>query len=285
VVYSHLEPCDFIASLAQFFIKARVVICRHHMDYARINGFDKSLSYRLTYSLARDIIVVSSQAKQYMIDEEHVNSSKIHHINLGYNFELYGAANNTIASEIRSRYKADICLLTVCRLTRSKRVTVAIDLVEELIARDMNVKLLILGKGDLYEELNQYIQKKDLTTNVFLIGHVTNVLDYMAAVDFLVHPSVSESSCITVKEAGLVELPVIVCRDVGDFNDVIEDRSNGFLTDCDNFVADSVQIIADCVRADKCKQIGSNLKTTVQSKYDIRFIAPAYERLFHTKRK
>src|SRR5687768_8414987 len=48
IVYSHLEPANFTASVAQFFIKARVFLCRHHIDEAYLYRFDKKIDYRIT---------------------------------------------------------------------------------------------------------------------------------------------------------------------------------------------------------------------------------------------
>jgi glycosyltransferase involved in cell wall biosynthesis len=282
LVYAHLEPSNFIAVVAQYFIKSRVVICRHHLDYARLSGMDQYLSYKLTYKLAKDIIVVSPQTKRYMIKEEGVSESKIHAINLSYNFDLYEPPNPVKVIEIKSFYPSDILLLTVGRLSDLKRPQLSIQLLYELRKTNLNAKLLILGEGELMDDLKKDVNDLNLSAQVFFPGYVNNVLEYMSASDFLIHPSISESSCISLKEAGLVALPAIVCKGIGDFDEVLEDQRNGFLVDKDHFIDASFAIVQRHFQNKaELERIGEALRRDVRNKFDIRNVAGYYETTFH----
>jgi glycosyltransferase involved in cell wall biosynthesis len=118
------------------------------------------------------------------------------------------------------------------------------------------------------EELEETIRRYELSSDVFLTGHVSNVLDYLAAGDVVIHPSVLESSCVVVKEAGLVSKPVIVCRNIGDFDDYIRDEWNGFVVDQNAFVEQSVKILS---RFDPQvgRKLGENLRSEVLKNFDI----------------
>lgn len=282
IVYAHLEPCNFIAVLSQYFVKARVVICRHHVDEARLYPFGKDLSYRLTYRLAKDIIVVSDHAKRYMVREENVPESRITHINLAYNFDLYELPNSEKVKRLRADLNADLVLLSVCRLTRYKRPELSVEVLKNLLAKGLSVKLIILGRGELQQELEDKIKTENLQQHCILPGYVNNVLEYMAAADILIHPSLLESSCITVKEAGLVNLPVVVCRNIGDFNEVIEHGVNGFIVDADNFVEETSALVLNYSGdRDKLLATAYQLRQTVYELFDITKVGPAYEELFH----
>jgi glycosyltransferase involved in cell wall biosynthesis len=104
----------------------------------------------------------------------------------------------------------------------------------------------------------------------------------MAAADLLLHPSIEDSSSITIKEAALVNLPVIVCKDVGDFDEVIEHQVNGFLVDKDNFVTETVHLVKAYLQEPaNFKQVTKNLIKTVKEKFSINVNAPLYEKYFH----
>ncbi len=286
VLYAHLEPANFIAVLAQYFVRTRVIICRHHVDEAKLYPFGKDLSYKLTYKLAREIIVVSARAKQYMIDEEGVTANRIHQINLSYNFNLYAKPVPERVTRIRQELSTEIVLLSVCRLTKYKRPELSIALARKLKNQGISAKLVILGKGELLESLQAEVRQDGLEENVVLAGYVDNVQDYMAAADFMVHPSLLESSCISLKEAGLVHLPVIVCHHVGDFDEVIRHGGNGFLVNPDNFVEESASIISSYAKnKSELAEIGQALRTTVLSMFDIRNTASYYESTFHQRKK
>ncbi|NJN42534.1 MAG: glycosyltransferase [Flammeovirgaceae bacterium] len=53
VVYSHLEPANFVASIGQYFIRGNTYLCRHHIDEGQFYQFEKDLYYRITYRLAK----------------------------------------------------------------------------------------------------------------------------------------------------------------------------------------------------------------------------------------
>ena len=106
----------------------------------------------------------------------------------------------------------------------------------------------------------------------------------MAASDFLLHPSLLDSSCVTVKEAGLAKLPVIVCRGVGDFDDYVRDGENGFLADRDKFVEESVKIIKqNFTNENLLKKIGTSLRDSVIEQFSIENVIHQYDSLNNVK--
>lgn len=282
VVYSHLESANFVASIAQYFIRAKVFIGRHHIDEAALYGFDQSLTYKITYRLARKIIVVSSEAKEYMIRHEKIPARKIVHINLAYDFSLYKQPNTKEIEKIQAEISAKIILVTACRLTKHKRPELSIHVMDELIRRGIDAKLILLGRGEEEEALKKLIIALSLSDKVVMPGYVANMPDYLAAADFLLHPSVLESSCVVVKEAGLVETPVIVCAGVGDFNSYLVDEVNGFLVDRNTFVlAAADTIVRHQENAVLLKTMGKSLRKVILDNFEIGNIFQEYKKLTH----
>lgn len=280
IVYSHLESANFIASVGQYFVRAKVYLCRHHIDEAALFGFDRTLYYKITYSFAKKIVVVSQQAVDYMIEKELIPAHKIIHINLAYDFSLYVPPDKKTVSVIRDQYSCDILLVYIGRLNSFKRPIEAIQTLECLLKAGRHAKLLLLGSGDLHETLSEIVEQKNLSGRVFFLGYVSNPLDYLSAADFLVHPSILESSCVAVKEAGLTETPVIVCKGIGDFDSYIQNQLNGFLIDRDQFARQAAELIDQIFgNREFLKTIGTNLKDSVLKKFSIEHILPEYSKL------
>ncbi len=277
IIYSHLEPANFIAVLAQYVLRARVVIVRHHLDLAARAGFDKDRSYRMTYSLARDVIAVSDRAKRYMTVKEGVDTSKIHHIDLGYNFDVFGHPNQETVDKIRSTH--ELVLISVGRFDEFKRPDLSIDVCRQLQSNGVNCHLFLLGAGPNEASLRTKVQQEGLTNVVSFVGYVDNVLDYLSAADWLLHPSISESSCVVVKEAGLVDLPIIVCEGVGDFDDYLANRKTAVIVHADSFVADAMKAILHfrAVPEDRL-QLGRELGKVVRARFDIKNLLHQYDR-------
>lgn len=280
IVYSHLEPANFVASVGQYLIRARTYLCRHHIDEAQLYKFNRDLYYRVTYRLARRIIVVSSQAKKYMVEHEKIEPDRIIHINLAYDFSLYGSANSASVEDIRKRHPAALRLISASRFTEFKRPDLAVRLLQALVVAGIDARLILLGKGEMQEDLELMVRSLNLEDRVFMPGYVSNVLDYLAASDLLVHPSVLDSSCVVVKEAGLVELPVLVCRGIGDFDDYIQHGINGFVVDRDRFLSEAAAVIIENF-ADKLhlQKMGRNLKESVLRLFSIEQVLHHYDEL------
>ena len=280
IVYSHLEPANFVASVGQYFIWAKTYLCRHHIDEGALYNFNKDLYYRITYRLARHIIVVSDHARRYMIEQEKIPSNKILHINLAYDFDLYGKVDERKVSEIRNQFKAQVLLLSACRLTAFKRPEIVIHVVKKLSDLGLDVKLIMLGKGEMQDKLKTLISDLGLIDKVIMPGYVGNVLDFMASSDFFLHPSLLDSSCVAVKEAGLVKLSVIVCKGVGDFDDYLVHIKNGFSVNRETFAEEASEIIVQNFRnKDLLQNIGKNLNQSVLDLFSIQHVIGQYKAL------
>lgn len=284
IVYSHLEPANLVASIAQYFIKTQTYLCRHHIDEGSLYKFDTALHYKITYRLARKIIVVSAHAKRYMIEKEGIASEKIIHINLAYNFKLFGSPEPKNIKAIREEFPAEILLLSACRLTTYKRPELSIKVVKKLRDRGHDAKLILLGMGEMQAQLKFLVNELGLTDAVMMPGYVSNVLEYIAAADFFLHPSILDSSCVVIKEAGLVSKPVIVCRGVGDFDDYVVHKTNGLLVDRDKFVEESSDLILKYHR-DKnfLLELGEGLKKSILELFDVEKVVHQYDSLNQAK--
>jgi len=283
IVYSHLEPANFVASIGQYFIKAKTYLCRHHINEGNLYQFDKDLYYRITYRLAKNILVVSNHAKLYMIEHERIRKEKITHINLAYDFNFYEKPVEQNVRMIKREYPAELLLLSACRLTMYKRPELVIQTVKELTDKGLDVKLIMLGKGEMQDQLQLLIQNLNLQDKIVMPGYVSNILEFMAAADFFLHPSVLESSCVAVKEAGLVKLPVIACQGVGDFDDYLVHKENGFLVPSENYVKAAAEIIVTSFGDKKLLQrIGENLRTSIFELFSVEKIIEQYNSLNKT---
>lgn len=279
VVYSHLESANFIAVLAQYFIKAKVIVCRHHVDEIHLNGQEKSLSYYLIYKLARKIIVVSNRARNFMVEVENVYPNKIYKINLAYDFKLYDQVDVKEVEDIRRKFDCKLLIVTACRLVKDKRPELSVELIESLSKLNFDAKMLILGRGDMAISLNEQIKEKKLEDRCFLLGHQSNILDYLSAADIVFHPSFLDSSSVIVKEAGLVKKPVIVCAGVGDFDDYIVSGTNGVLVSKEKTIKEAVEFLYKFYdRKPDFKYLGENLSVDVNRLFSLENILPEYQK-------
>jgi glycosyltransferase involved in cell wall biosynthesis len=280
IIHSHLDPCNLVAVCSQVLVRSHVIVNRHHADALLYEASKRSQRIsRWIYRAARHIIVVSTNTKRYMVDNEGIAGEKITVIPLSFNFELYEQPTSEEVMQIRQKYDASILLCTVGRFTTLKRIDDVIRLVHLLNKKGVSTKLLILGSGPGEGDLKKLARELAVLDEVIFIGFTNRVLPYIAAADYYVHFSITEASCTTVKEAGLASTPVIVCTNVGDFNEYISPTS-GFFVEKDNLLHEACErILNTYANKTLLKEMGTNLRNTVRSHFDIKRVMPLYAAL------
>lgn len=281
IVYAHLENAGLPAVLAQYFIKAKVIACRHIIDEAFLMRSRKFiLLNKIVYSLAREIIVVSNRCKEFMIEKEKINPHKIKVIDLAYNFNLYEKPDPIMVQSIREKYSGELLLLTACRLVHAKRPEISINITCKLRADGIDAKLLILGAGPIENELKQIVFAKNLGEHILFPGFVLNIQDYLAACDLLLHPSIQDSSSVIIKEAGLNRKPIIACKGVGDVDEYLVNEQNAFLVSTQNTETEMYETIkANYRQSEKLSKIGKTLYNIITQRFNISNVIGKYGKI------
>jgi glycosyltransferase involved in cell wall biosynthesis len=114
------------------------------------------------------------------------------------------------------------------------------------------------------------------------MGYLTNAIDYLRACDFVLHPSILESRCVTIKEAGLLNKPVVVCNDVGDFDDYIVHGVNVCVVSSNQevFINETVDILVKYQGGEQdLNKIGERLNETITSLFSIENVIEQHNEL------
>lgn len=118
-------------------------------------------------------------------------------------------------------------IICVCaRLSADKNVTLAIQILQKLLERSYNIKMLILGDGPELSYLKMMSSKKHLQNYIRFQGFVKNPVDYMVKCSVYLHTCDKEGFGNTVVEALYAGLPVVT-TDCGGPIDIIEKNKYG----------------------------------------------------------
>lgn len=267
-VFAHLEIAGLISSFYENILNYKSFYFRHNTDAHIIDGNYKSkLINTLVNSLAKKIVCVSSAVKYQLIHKEKVDSKKLYQINYGYDFKLLHNFKSYRKNKIKKLNRNCINLITIGRLVDLKRQILIFKLMLKLSSSNNKYNLLCLGSGANQKKLKQFIKINKLK-NVFMLGYKKNILDYIKNSNILIHFSQSESFGHVVLEAALAKKTVIVCKNVGIFNSLINDGINGFLVSKKNPIPDAYKIL-NSLNKKKIKQLGFNLHKSMIKKYHI----------------
>ncbi len=98
--------------------------------------------------------------------------------------------------------------------------------------RQPQVRLELVGDGDLCPEMKQLAKELEIGEFVTFHGMQSNVYPYLHDADIFVLPSVYEGIPMTIIEAMGTGLPIAATR-VGGIPDLLKDRESGLLSPCD----------------------------------------------------
>jgi len=280
IVFSHLQSNAVVAGIAKPFVKARFFYFRHNADYFSLVKSKKSrVLNKLANLLSPVIIAISDNVKSELI-REGVPEKRIKRINLCYNFSDYGAERMHNSSIIRNEISADLLLISVARLDKFKRHIMAFEVVRQLVTNGLDCKLICIGEGPYRPELERWLKKHNMQNEIVLKGHVSNVFDFLDAADLMLLLSCSEASNNAVKEAGICCTPVIVCREVGDFEAYIIHNENSYLVNKINPINEAVEILQELQKNKKILPIvGDKLNLAVASNFNIENVKIQYNKI------
>ena len=148
-------------------------------------------------------LACSKLAGDKMFSKKVVNSLKFSILNNGIDVEKYKYDIN-ICQKLRKQYnisKDAIVIGNVARFTKIKNHDFMINLFNEYHQKNPNSYLILIGDGELEEEIKNKVKKIGIEQNVIFTGVIKNVYEYLNLMDIFIFPSESEGFGLAVLES------------------------------------------------------------------------------------
>ena len=182
VCISHLEGADYVNLLSK---RKEKVICWIHGTKKfdeNIEGILGLLRRKIfipfSYRRADQIITVSEGIRQELIVHFATPPKKISTIYNSFILEeIFAKALKDVSTSFQQLFETKKILITHCRLSRQKNLFALIDIFRS-VKNDTPAKLIILGDGELREELLSYCSKNNLRTYTVWDSDLAFHLDY-----------------------------------------------------------------------------------------------------------
>jgi glycosyltransferase involved in cell wall biosynthesis len=140
----------------------------------------------------------------------------------------------------------DVLILCISRLAPEKNLPRLVKAFALLAAKAPGVHLVLVGDGPLREDLERLARESGIRQQVTLMGSVpyAQIPDIIAAADFFVFPSISETHPLVIVEAMAGGLPVVVVNSDA-YRDTVADGVTGFMApDDDQVLAEYMKRLA-----------------------------------------
>lgn len=264
-----------IAALASKLSKIKRIIVHSHCT-----GF-MTLSYRISKFIgdivikrcATDYCACSVEAAEWKFPKSVINN-KLIVVNNGIDLNVFSFRNET-RNDFRKKLglqDGDLCIGHVGRFSTQKNHSFLLKVFGRLKSRKSNVKLLLVGDGELRKDIEFQIQKLNIAAEVIMVGEVSNVSDYMQAMDIFVFPSLWEGLGLVGVEAQATGLPVIASCEVPRTMDVTDTVMFLPLENMDEWV--------DAILSARIQKRVSNADLIRAKGYDVRQLGELIEKLY-----
>lgn len=183
---------------------------------------------------------------------------------------------NALRKNIRNKSgisQDDFVVGHVGRFSYQKNHEYLLKIFKELKRISPNSKLMLIGSGELYDEVKEQAKRGGISNDVILVGNVDNVADYMQAMDVFVLPSRFEGLPIVGVEAQAAGLPVITSVNVSRELNICRNVSFLELSEDISVWVDEIRKYINAPRLD-------NSNTLVDSGYDIKSTAEKIRNIY-----
>lgn len=126
----------------------------------------------------------------------------------GDKFEFKAEVRNRIRKQLNVEDK--FVVGHVGRFTEAKNQSFLLDIFADIIKNRKDAILLLVGRGELEEQILEKIEHLALKDKVFLLGLRDDVNEIMQGMDVFIMPSLWEGLPVTLVEAQAADLPCIV---------------------------------------------------------------------------
>jgi len=125
-------------------------------------------------------------------------------------------------------------IIAIGRLTKQKNFQFLISCFKKLINSNPNLKLVILGDGEEMQNLKRLIHTKNLENNVFLLGHLQNVFNYLSRAKLFILSSLWEDPGWVLLEAAASNTLILSSDCKNGPSEIIDNNKAGQLYKVDN---------------------------------------------------
>ena len=225
---SHLEGADYVNLFSK---RKEKVICWIHGTKrfdenieGALGSIRKKILIPLTYRRSDCIVAVSEGIRQELIRDFGVPQAKVQTIYNGFNLqEIASKALQKVNTSYEELFSTKTVLITHCRLSRQKNLVALIDIFNLAVKHQAGMKLMILGDGELKDDLLEYCKTLNFSVysiwnpafsfnheyDIYFLGYERNPYPFLHRASLYLMTSSWEGFPLSLCEAMACGVPVL----------------------------------------------------------------------------
>ena len=262
IVHTHHRMAAFYIRLLKFFYPKLTHVYTAHNVFK-----DKLPLYRFSLKNAKSV-AVGEAVNNNLKEDVGITDSKVI-----YNGVILKETDDQV-DEIIS-YDG-IKLGCIARLSEQKGLTYLLDAMSLLTIKD--IRLFIVGEGELREELENKVKELNLQDSVIFLGYRKDIVECINSFDFCVLPSVFEGFGLVAIEA-FMNSKTLVATDIPGLNEVVTNK-NGVLVPAKDPAALASAIDKLATDATLRQELASQAKKDYENRFSYPMFLENYRALY-----
>ena len=281
----HFMPMFYSFCGGKFKYKAKLVYTEHSKWEIEQVSFKWKTIGRYLIKNIDAVVGVSDSVKEVLQKKFKINPKKIYTIKNGVEIDKYTNNKNNFLKNELNIANDTIIIGIIANFRKIKNHIFLLKAFYELLKKNSNLKLLLIGKGfdgdseNSEEEVRKYIHENKIDNNVLLLGHRSDIPELLSIMDIFCLTSKKEGLPLSLIEAMAAGLP-LVGTDVEGIRDIICHGKNGFLVKPGD--TSGLTDILDGLINNKplLHKLSQNSKNTAKEFYSLDSCIRGYEDLF-----
>lgn len=224
IVHSHTSSKSVVPLWVakQCGVPIRIAHSHNNRSEGGVSGLVRDFLKIPLKSVATDFFACGEEAARWLYGVKMWKAGKVNLLMNAIPVEqyLYNVQQRMEIREFLSIEAKTLVVGMVARFSRQKNHIFALDLMKVLKEKSIDVKLLLVGDGELRHEIEKKTEMLGLHDNVIMTGVVDDVYKYLQAMDLVLMPSFNEGLGIALIEAQVNGLHCIVSTGVPQEADV-----------------------------------------------------------------
>ena len=261
IVYCHSSFAGTLGRIAAMGLTCKIVYNPHGWSFNAQNISDKKRWIYVTIErflapLTDKFVAISDYEKRQALDYKITKSNKIDVISNGLETEKYATRIKPDKSALGMPMDSFVIGM-VGRISEGKSPDIFVKMARILSDRIPNAFFVIVGDGELRNDIEQLVVENRLSGRFLITGWVDNAIDYELCFDIAVLLTKWEGFGLAVAEYMLCRKPLVSTR-VGGIPDIVRNGYNGILIDeiNEHKAAEAVMTIYD--NKDMAEILGNN---------------------------
>jgi glycosyltransferase involved in cell wall biosynthesis len=286
IVHTHLFDATIVGLTAAFLagvsrrIHTRHHSSYHHLYYPKIVKYDKMINF-----FSSEIVAISENVKNILINSENVSPGKIHLIHHGFDLDQFDHVQTIALEKILLKYNpSDLhpVIGVISRYTEWKGIQFIIPAFKKLLQTYPDAFLVLANAQGDYREHIQILLKNIPQKNYLQIPFENDLYSLYKLFDIFVHAPVDETVEAfgqTYVEALAANIPSVFTKS-GIANEFIEHKQNAFVVPYKNSDAILDAITFYLNNKEEAKEIAARGKQDVYNHFTLEKMIHSLEELY-----